>query len=100
LHERVRGAIDNALLDAQCGFRPNRGCNDQLHTIRRVCELARAFNENIYLCLVDLKKAFDSVHRDSLWKILPEYGVGPKCVEAIKDLHTDTFCRVRVDDEL
>ena len=31
--------------------------------------------ENIYFCLIDYAKAFDSVDQNELWKILKEMGI-------------------------
>ena len=35
---------------------------------------AREFQKNIYFCLIDYAKAFDSVDHNKLWKILKEMG--------------------------
>lgn len=59
LYNRIQPLIDAKLLDLQCGFRPGRGCSDQLHVGRRLCEIAEKHGTSIYFCLVDLKKAFD-----------------------------------------
>ena len=36
---------------------------------------AREFQKNIYFCLIDYTKAFDSVDHNKLWKILKEMGI-------------------------
>ena len=36
---------------------------------------AREFQKNIYFCLIDYTKAFDSVDHNKLWKILKEIGI-------------------------
>ena len=40
--------------------------------IQRIIEKAREFQENIYFCLIDYTKAFDSVDLNKLWKSLKE----------------------------
>ena len=37
-----------------------------------IIEKAREFQKNIYFCLIDYAKAFDSVDHNKLWKILKE----------------------------
>jgi len=43
----------------QCGFRPGRGTVDQLYTLSRVLEGAWELAQLVYMCSVDLDKAFD-----------------------------------------
>ena len=35
---RIGKIIDEKLRDNQCGFRPGRGCNDQIFTLRQLIE--------------------------------------------------------------
>ena len=52
------------------------------------------------LCFVDFEKAFDSVSRKVMGKILRHYGV-PECfVKIVTDLHDGTHCKVMVDGSL
>jgi hypothetical protein len=53
----------------------------------------------VYACFIDLRKAYDSVDRETLWNILELYGVRGKLLEAIKVLYKDTRAVVRVGDE-
>ena len=39
---------------------------------------------------VDFEKAFDSVHRETLWKIAVRYGIPKKIVDIIKQLYKNT----------
>lgn len=70
-----------------------------MHTMRRLAEIASKSKTSLYTCLVDLKKAFDWVHRPALWHILERYGVSPTELEILKDLHTDNRGKVRIDGE-
>ena len=45
----------------------------------------------------DFKKAYDSVRREGLYKILIECGIPRKLVRLIKVGLTETYSRVRVD---
>ena len=68
--------------DVQAGFRKGRGTRDQIANIRWIIKKARAFQKNIYLCLIDYAKAFDCVDHNKLWKILQEMGIPdhPTCL--------------------
>ena len=41
----------------------------------QITDKDREFQENIYLCLTDYPKAFDSTNHDKLWKALNELGI-------------------------
>ena len=63
------------LPDEQCGFRPERSTVDMLFVVRRLQELARRRRIPLYMCFVDLRKAYDSVDRELLWKVRPDHPV-------------------------
>jgi hypothetical protein len=47
---------------------------------------------------IDFKKAYDSVKRDVLYDILIESGIPMKLVRLIKMCLTETYSRVRLDN--
>ena len=51
-------------------FRPNRSTTDMMFVIRRLQELARKKRIPLYVCFIDLTKAYDSVDRTLLWTVL------------------------------
>ena len=57
-----RGGI---LPEEQCGFRPYRSTVDMVFVVRRLQELARK-DTPMFMCFVDLTKAYDSVDRTLL----------------------------------
>ena len=58
------------LPEEQCVFRPARSAIDTLFVVRRLQELGRARKIPLYMCLIDLQKAYDSVDRELLWVVL------------------------------
>ena len=56
--------------ESQCGFRSNRGTVDKIFVLSQIQEKCRERNIGLYAAFVDLTKAFDTVSRDGLWKIL------------------------------
>ena len=87
LIRRLRRTIDPTLHEAQCGFRPGRGCPDHLFTLRRVCELAHAHRTPLFAAFVDYKKAFDCLDREALWQLLAARGVHTHLIALIRDLY-------------
>ena len=55
---------EGLLLEEQCGFRPARPAIDTLFVVRRLQELGRQRKIPLYVCFIDLQKAYDSAYRD------------------------------------
>ena len=56
--------------ESQCGFRSNKGTIDMIFVLMQIQEKCREQTMGLYAAFVDLTKAFDTVSRDGLWKIL------------------------------
>ena len=50
----------------------------------------------VYVCSMDLEKAYDRVNREVLWQVLRMYYVGGKLLRGIKSIHIDSLACVRV----
>ena len=70
--------------DHQCGFRRNRSTIDHIFFIRQILEKKWEYNEEVHHLFIDFKKAYDSVRREVLYKILIEFGIPKKLVRLIK----------------
>ena len=92
--QRIRQRTEQ-ILSAQAGFRAGRSTIDQLFTLRR---LAETYSE--FVCYVDFQKAFDSVWRIGLWRVMRLVGYEDKIVMILEALYQDTMSAVRVDTEL
>ena len=71
------------LPEEQNGFRPNRSTTDIMFVIRRLQELARKKQIPLYVCSIDLAKAYDSVDRTLLWTVLAHFGVSQIMISVI-----------------
>jgi hypothetical protein len=83
LLERMKGAVDPKLCDQQAGFHRNRSCADQIASLRIIVEQSLEWNSSLYINFIEYEKAFDSVDRDTLWKLLKHYGVPEKIISLI-----------------
>ena len=97
LRARLSEHLGSQVLEQQSGFRPDRSCTDSLFSLRLVCESAWNKHRTLFLCMLDLTKAFDSVDRNMAWQILLSRGVPPKLVALIKDLHTGHSAIIRAE---
>jgi len=64
----------------QHGFRRNRSTIDHIFCSRQILEKIWEYNEEVHQLLIDFKKAYDSVRREVLYKILIEFGIPRKLV--------------------
>ncbi|CAB1121505.1 unnamed protein product [Ectocarpus sp. CCAP 1310/34] len=69
-----------------------------LFVVLRLQELERRKKIPLYMCFVDLKKAYDPVDRVMLWKVLARTGIPTKLIEVIRQFHDGMRARVRMDD--
>ena len=54
----------------------------------------------MYITFIDIKKVIDSVHRESLWKILRAHGIPLKIVAIIRTFYENFECSVIVENTL
>ena len=88
------------LPEEQSGFRPNRSTTDMMLVIRRLHGLARKKRIPLYVCFIDLTKAYDSVDRTLLWTVLARYGMPQNMVSVIRQFHDGMRACVRLDDRV
>ena len=100
LLNRIRSAIDKMLRPNQAGFRPGRSCCEQIFSLRQIVDKCLAWQRPVLMNFIDFKKAFDCIHRESLWKIVANYGIPDKVINIMKSLYRGSSCAVRVDGAL
>nr|VZI25328.1 unnamed protein product [Spirometra erinaceieuropaei] len=93
---RFQAVRDSRTSPNQAGFRAGRGCADQIFTLRRILEFRHSYQQPTAVCFVDFAAAFDSVHRESLWRIMALDGVPAKIIAMIKAYYHSTTARVLV----
>ena len=91
---RIRSVIDIRLRVNQNGFRPKRSTVAQILTLRRIIEGVKANNIEAVMTFIDFKKAFDSIHRGKMMRILKAYGIPPNLLQAIEMMYTNTKAKV------
>ena len=102
LERRISGWAEEHGLRAagQAGFRRDHRTTDNIFIMRRLIESCKAMKTShqhgrLYACLVDFRKAFDTIPRNKLWEHLSSIGVQGKMLEALKSYYANV--RVCVD---
>ena len=86
------------LQEEQCGFRPNRSTTDMMFVVRRLQEIGRKAKVSLFMCFIDLQKAYDTVDRPLLWQVLTRIAVPPQMIAVIQQFHDGMRACVRPDD--
>jgi hypothetical protein len=98
LVNRMVKALESQLPEAQCGFRAQRSTVDMMFSARQLQEKCREQRRPLYWCFVDLTKAYDTVHRGALWRVLEKQGVPLKVVGLMRDFHDGMKSALLSDD--
>ena len=70
---------------------------DRILALRVLTERLRDFRTGLLAAYVALRKVFDSVNRDVLWRILAFRGIPPKLVSLLSGLYSGTKSPVSCD---
>ena len=70
LQARLQQYVNHELPDVQAGFLKAEEPEIKLPTSSGSSKKQEEFQKNIYFCLINYAKAFDSVDHNKLWKIL------------------------------
>lgn len=69
---------------------------DHLFTITQVIEKRMAYNQELHLLYVDLKKAYDSVPLNKLWEALEKTNINTELIKAVKSLYKQTQTKIKI----
>jgi hypothetical protein len=100
LNERLMIYHDKGerLVDEQAGFRKGRSCMDQIFILKET--LASRIDKKTYTCFIDIRKAYDRVWRDGLWKALWDQGVNGKMWRVLRSYYAKVQSCAIVNGEL
>ena len=90
LLNRCRPHIEPLLRPNQNGFRVERSTTSHILALRRLIEGIKDKNLSCIITFIDFKKAFDSVHRGKMIRILRAYGIPDIIVQGINVMYSNT----------
>ena len=70
-----------------------------IFTARQLQEKCQEQNVDLYMTFVDLTKAFDTVSREGLWKIMAKFSCPAKFIAMVRQFHDGILARVQNDGE-
>ena len=90
---KFRQKLLNYQRHEESGFTPKKSTADRILALGFLIERLRDFNIGLLAASMNLCKAFDSVNRDVLWRILTLWVIPPKLLNLISGLYYCTECR-------
>ncbi len=71
----------------QFGFMPSRSTVQAIFLIRSLVEKYRYVKKDLHMVFIDLEKAYDSVPRDILWRVLEQKRASIRYIQVLKDMY-------------
>ena len=90
----TNAVVDAQLCEEQVGFRLKQSHTDQIFTLRCIIEKYHDYQVPLLFSFINSRRAFDSIHRLTLWRILASYRVLARLVSAIEDIYDKLSCCV------
>ena len=92
----LHGMIDRA----QIGFMPMHGAELHVFTLTETIKARLRRGEHTAVLFVDLRRAYDEVHRPTLWRVLKHMGIPDNIIRLLDDCSSKRTARVRVNGAL
>ena len=70
--------------DYQNGFRDGRSVTDNIFALKIINEILWEYNQSVQYLFIEIQKAYDSIHRDTLWKCMKEFRIPTKLINMCK----------------
>ena len=97
---KIKPYIKKVFGDYQNGFRDGRSVIDNIFALKIINEKLWEFNQSVPYLLIDFRKAYDCIHRDSLWKCKKEFKIPTKLINVCKTCVKKTRSAVRIEGTL
>ena len=87
--KRALKVLDVHGSETQSGFRPNRGTQDGIFSVRMALQKRKEHGLSTYVLFNDMVKAFDKVSREAVFIILRRFGLPDHFINILIRLHFD-----------
>lgn len=95
----VNFLIDNKIIPSnQIGFIPGKRTADHIFVLKTLMDQAKSHKKNLYMCFIDLKKAFDTVWTNGLLYKLSKINASTKFINLIKNMYNKVFSRIKTEN--
>ena len=97
---KIKLYVEKIIGDYQNGFRNGRSVIDNIFVLKIINEKIWKYNQSVHYLFIDFQKAYDSVHRDTLWKCMEEFKIPKKLINMCRACIQKTRSTVRIEGTL
>lgn len=83
--------------EEQQGFRANRSTIDAIFILRQIVEKSIEYAKPVFMCFVDLSKAFDMIRIRDVILTLQRRGIADNIIQIIKNLNTNNLTQIKTE---
>ena len=80
---------EGVLGEEQNGFRKGRSGLENIYVMKEIIDRNKRNRKELYIGFLDIEKAYDSINRNKLFRLLKHIGISEKILNVIKALYTD-----------
>ena len=81
---KIKPYIEKVVGDKQNGFRDGRSVIDDIFALKIINEKLREYNQSAQYLFTDFQKAYESIHRDTLWECMKDFKILTKLINMCK----------------
>jgi len=81
---KIKPYIEKVMGDYQNGFRDGRSVNDRIFELKIINKKLWEYNQSVQYLFIEFQKAYDSIHRDTLWECMKEFKIPTKLINMCK----------------
>ena len=98
--EKIKPYIKKITGDYQNGLRDERSVVENIFVLKIINTKIWEYNPSVQYLFIDFQKAYDSTHRDTLWKCMEEFTIPKKLINLCKTFAQKTKSAVRIEGTL
>jgi len=81
---KIKPYVEKVTGEYQNGFRDGRSVIDSMFALKIINKKLWEYNQRVQYLLIDFQKAYDSLHRDTLWECMKEFKIPTKSINMCK----------------
>ena len=97
---KIKPYIEKVMGDYQNGFRDGKSVIDNIFALRIINKKLLEYKQSVQYSFIDFQKAYDSIHRDALWKCTKEFKIPTKLINMCKTCVHKIRSAVRIEGTL
>ena len=90
---------EKKIVEEQGGFRAKRATSEQIFILKETIQGRKGAKKKTFCCFLDIRKAYDTVFHEGLWKRMLNKGIGGKIWRVVKNLYREVGSCVRLGEE-